>query len=817
MSSTFKASLLAVSALTSVPAMAQQDQEAGRGVSDDVIIVTARKTEETLQEVPASVSVVTSESIERLNIETFADLSKATPGLIFDEGLGRDSNRPVIRGQANILGDSGVAYFIDGIYFSGSIADYDVDQMERVEVVKGPQSALYGRNTYSGAINIITRNPGDRFGGKVTVDVSENDRYEVTGSLSGPIGGGLSGGVFGRYYEYGGEFTNQFDGTKLGQQKSYSFSGLLAYDNGGPFRARLRGYYAKLDDGQPALFSTRTADNNCFTDNGSLYRGQGRYLCGKLQPRALSSDFTRQFRDPETVGLTAETNNVSLKMEYEASDRLTITSLSGYNRRYERLVTDGDYSDTSFQTAIFALVPLGPPTGPVFGAIGTTVDFSFAGRNVTEDWSQELRFDYKGDGFSLMLGGYYFDQSDDSRDIREVPADALARAQASAVAARARACAAQPGCRVTVPISLTPAVPESRNINNYDIENIAIFGAATFDITDRLSVSVEGRYAEEKVRQTTITRNANVPLTAASAAPVTVGETFKRFDPRVTVDYQLSADNLLYAIYATGQKPGGFNGPVAIQAGVPTFDIETVESFEIGSKNQFLNGMLTANVALFLNNVEGYQLTQNVRNAGNTVSAISNAGDAEIKGLEVELQMRPSRRLTLTANYALADSRFKRGVDETQGVLNDVADDGLVNCSTGRQFPDVAACTSIFGSIRGKAIPRAPKHQVFADIDYRAPLGGDWEFFAGSNVTLTSNSWAQVHNLLGTGDSTVVDARLGAQNDVFRIQFYVRNLFDEDAVTQILRYADGNDSLKRNFVGAPRPGRRFGVTLTARF
>ncbi|WP_373487405.1 TonB-dependent receptor [Blastomonas sp.] len=804
----FKASLLVITALAGVPAIAQDAD--GASDSSNTIIVTARKTSESLQEAPTSVSVVTAESIERLNIESFADLSKATPGLIFDEGLGRDSNRPVIRGQANILGDSGVAYFIDGIYFSGSIADYDVDQMERVEVVKGPQSALYGRNTYSGAINIITRNPSDRFSGRLTVDISENDRYEVTGSLSGPIGGGLSGGIFGRYYDFGGEFTNQFDGTKLGQQESYSVSGLLAYDNGGPFRARLRGYYAHLEDGQPALFSTRTADNNCFFDRGTFYRGAGRYMCGTLQPRALTTDFTRQFRDPDQVGLKAETNNVSLKMEYDLSDRLTITSLSGYNRRYDRLVTDGDYSDTSFQTAIFALVPLG---GPAFGAIGTTVDFSFAGRSIAKDWSQEVRLDYKGDGFSLMVGGYYFDQSDDSRDIREVPADALARAQASAVAARQRACAAQPGCFVTVPIGLTPAVPQSRNVNNFDIRNVAIFGSATFNITDKLTLSAEGRYAEEKVQQETITRNAGQPTPAA----LIVGETFKRFDPRVTLDYKLSRDNLLYAIYATGQKPGGFNGPVAILAGVPSFDVETVESFEIGSKNQFLNGMLTANVALFLNNVEGYQLTQNVRNAGNTVSAISNAGDAEIKGLEFELQMRPSNRLTLTANYAMADSRFKRGIDETQGVLNDVADDGLVNCSTGRQFPDVAACTPIFGSIRGNAIPRAPKHQVFADIDYRAPLGGDWEFFAGSNVTLISNSWAQVHNLLGTGDSTVVDARIGAQNDTFRVQFYVRNLFDEDAVTQILRYADGNDSLKRNFVGAPRPGRRFGVNFTGRF
>jgi iron complex outermembrane recepter protein len=197
---------------------------------------------------------------------------------------------------------------------------------------------------------------------------------------------------------------------------------------------------------------------------------------------------------------------------------------------------------------------------------------------------------------------------------------------------------------------------------------------------------------------------------------------------------------------------------------------------------------------------------------------IVNAGDARVKGLELDLSMRPVTGIVVTANYAYTKAVFVRGVDENQGILNDVADDRLVNCSTGDQFPLIAGCQSLFGSIVGKRIPRAPAHSAFIDLDFRTPLGeSDWTFFAGANVTYRSNSWAQVHNLAGTGDSSVTDLRIGVQNDRFKIQGYVKNVFDENAIAQIIRYADANNDLRRNFIAGLRPGRRFGLILTAGF
>ena len=825
--------LLAATILTP-SALAAQDNETGEETaqSGNQIIVTARKREETLQTVPTTVAVATAETIQNLNLNSLEDIANTTPGLIFDESFGRNGNRPVIRGQANILGESGVAFFIDGIYYTGSLADYDVDTIERVEIVKGPQSALYGRNTYSGAINIISKLPGDSWEGRVTADIAENDRYELTAGIRGPLGNGFSLGVNGRYYDYGGEFTNQFDGNKVGQQSSWSASGTLRFDDGGPFTATLRGYYNNTDDGQPAIFAQSANANNCLFDNGALYRGNGRYFCGVIEPGVINTDYTRQFPDPDAVGIKADTYNVALRMEYELSDNLTLVSLTGFNDRTETQLTDGDYGPNSFQTAIFASFPTGaplgsppatPPRNRVIGLVGSVVDFSFANRNETSDWSQELKLVYESDLFDFILGGYYFDQSVDNFTIRTVPADAQALATANLTARRAAICAANPICFTTAPF-FAVSTPNARDENLLDIQNRAVFAALNWHITPTINLGIEGRYAEEEISQTAFDFDEG----QARPAPVVDGlsRTFKEFTPRVTFDWQITPDNLFYAIYAEGQKPGGFNGTLAIAADPSTpldisvFQAEDNKSYEIGLKNSFADGRAIFNIAAFYTEIEGYQLTQNISVPPNQVSIITNAGNAEIWGVEAELVGEISRGLVWTTNYAYANSEFTSGVDENQGVLNDVADDGLVNCSTGDQFPDISGCQSLFGSIVGQSIPRAPRHRIFTDVNYRSSTeigNGDWDFFTGANLTYTSSGFAQVHNLARTGDAVEVDARMGIENDQFRIQLYVNNLFGEDSIQQIIRYADGDADFRRNFIGGLRPGRRVGIVLSAGF
>lgn len=843
--------ILAAGFAASAPAAAQDAPGDEASVeTNNEIVVTARKQEERLQDAPTTVAVATAEQIDRLGLDSLTDVAKTTPGLVFDDSFGRDSNRPVIRGQANILGQSGVAYFIDGIYYSGSLADYDVDTIERIEVVKGPQSALYGRNTYSGAINLISKAPSREWTGRVQADISEADRYELTAGVRGPITQGLGVALGGRWYDNAGEFINAYDGSKIGEQSTWSLYGNLRWDNGGPFTASLRANYTNTDDGQPAIFAQSANANNCFPDNGTLYLGRGRYFCGVIQPQQINTDYSRQFVDAESVGLEAKTFNGALRMDFEATDEVTLTSLTGYNNRKADTKTDGDYTANSFQQVIFAVtrgaaVPGATGTRrfnyavsafpPTFAQLRSTQDFTFSNRNETEDFSQEVRMAFDTDNFHLLLGGYYFKQSDDTRDTRVVPPGALALAQANAIAAGLDRCSRIADCFSFTPIVIAtseaaaaaaPGQPDlglyrpSRNTNFFDITNKAVFGSITWDITPQLSLSAEGRYASETIRQETATftsTTACVP-SATNLCPRVVEANFKEFTPRFTASWQATPDNLIYAVYAEGQKPGGFNGNLAIIAGFPTFEPEDNKTYEIGFKNQFLDRTLTANLALFHTEVTGYQITQNISVPPNQVSLTRNGGNARINGAELELLMRPSRNFTVTANYAFADTEFTAGTDENLGLINDVADDGLVNCSLGDQFPAITGCQSAYASIVGKEIPRAPKHTVFVDADYRQALGnGDWSLFAGANVTMVSSSFDQVLNFAETGGSAVVDARLGVQNDRFKIQAYVKNLFDEDSIQQIIRYADANNDLRRNFVAGLRPGRRFGVIFSAGF
>lgn len=790
----------------------------------DEIVVTARKRDESIQEVPVAVTAITSSMIESLNLTDLDDISKVTAGLLFDAEFNRTSNRPVIRGQANILGASGVSYFIDGVYITGSINDYDISDIERIEVVKGPQSALYGRNTYSGAINIITKSPGDEYSGRIGVDFTDDEQTTLSASFKGPITEDFALGITGRYHNMQGAWTNKFDGSDIGEQESKSVSLVAEYTPNDRLTTRARLYYNSTNDGQPPLFGQPASANNCFSDNGSLYGGLGRYYCGTIRPQAINTDWERQVPDARDI---TDTVQGSLSIDYEINETTTFTSITGFNRFDTEFVIDGDYADESFSVANFT--PNGFPfdfsMGFPFGYawIPSVVDFTFAGIDSTDDISQEFRISWENDRTSFLLGAYYFDQDNEGRDARVLPADAQARADADFAAEAARmqgVCAANPSCAYIIPFGgSTIVVPDNSEVSN--IENTALFGMATYNFTDATRITVEGRWADEKVSQTATIKDVGSPpsnIVPASAS-------FTSFNPRITIDHQLSDSNMIYALVAEGNKPGGFNGAGAIEAGLPTFDEEEVTSIEIGSKNVFADGQLTANFAGYFNDISGYQLTQNARTATTTTSATVNAGDAEVMGFEAELFYRPSslEGLTLMLNYAYTDAEFTSGEDENLGLLLDVEVDGLVSCSLGDQFPsnppDPTECnTSLFGDISGKQIPRTAEHMGFFDAEWRMPIGGgDVEMFIGGNVSYESSKFAQVANFAETGDATVMNARAGITTDQFTVSIWGRNLNSEDSTPLVLRYADGNDSFKRSFVGTQRRDTYYGISLTANF
>ena len=780
------------------------------------IVVTARKRSESLQDTPVAVTALTSEQIADFGAQSLADISKMTAGLLFDSEFGRGANRPVIRGQANILGASGVSYFIDGVYVSGSIDDYDLGEVERIEIVKGPQSALYGRNTYSGAINIVTRTPGDEVRTSVRGEAAADGEFGVRASISGPVGDGLSAGLTVRHYEMGGHVTNAFDGTDIGQQQSRSAAAVVAFTPDERLAIRARAYWSERADGQPAITVTRYFNNNCYPDNGSLYGGAGRYYCGVVEPGEINTDWTVQVPEAQ---ISDELLQASLKIDYQLDDRWQFTYIGGFGRRDEIDVFDGDYLPTSFQVSNFT--PNGFPFGGfadgppwLYGYAGSMTDFTFANETSADDWSQELQLAFDSGAVRGLLGAYYYRLEDTERDIREVTAaqQGLARTHWFAEFLRMQAlCRANFFCESMAPFfGSTIVVP--RDSNAIEIANTALFGMVSFNLSDSATLTLEGRYQDETIDQEAVVQDLGEP----ASPPVIASASFGGFLPRLTLDWRPSDDHLLYATYAQGTKPGGFNSTVAIEAGLPTYEEEKASGIEVGAKMILADGRLLANLAIYANELTGYQLTQNARSGQNTTSATVNAGDADINGFEAEVVFAPEdiEGLTLRFNYAWTNAEYSKGFDQNEGLLVDVSDDGEVNCSTGRQFPDDESCTgnSLFGSIAGKRVPRTAEHQVFADIEYRRPLNGGWEWYGGASYIFESSKFAQVHNLAETGDTALINARMGFVSDRYSIRFWGRNLTGESTPYNVLRYAEP-EAFRRNFAVSPRRDTYFGVTL----
>ena len=814
---------IALAALTaSIPFQtAAQDASDAAAASGPIeeIVVTARKRTESLQDTPVAVTALSSDQIADFGARSLADISKMTAGLLFDSEFGRGSNRPVIRGQANILGASGVSYFIDGVYISGSIDDYDLGDVERIEIVKGPQSALYGRNTYSGAINIVTRSPGDEFRASVDGEAAQHNEFQARASISGPIGDTMAAGLTLRHYEMGGHLTNEFDGEDIGAQQSRSVSGVLVITPNDRLTARARAYWSERDDGQIAVSPTRYFDNNCYADNGALYGGAGRYYCGVVEPGPINIDWPVQ---APNAGFNEDRMQASLKIDYDLNDMWRLTYIGGYGSRDETEIYDGDYMPTSFQVSNFT--PSGFPFGGfadgppfLYGYVGSMTDFTVANDNATDNWSQELQLAFDTDRVRGLIGAYYFREDSTTRDIREVSQQQQGIARGNWFAEFLRmqgVCRANFFCESMAPFfGSTITVP--RDTDNIEIANTALFGMASFDIADNITLTLEGRFQREDIDQNAVVQD----LGDAAAPPVVASAGFDGFLPRLTLDWRPTDNQMVYLAYATGTKPGGFNSTVAIEAGVPTYDEEDARGIELGVKNVLADGRLYANVAIFSNELTGYQLTQNVRSGQNTQSATVNAGDADINGVEVEVALAPATMegLTLRLNYAWTDAEFSRGLDQNEGLLLDTVDDGLVNCSTGRQFLDDESCTgnSLFGTIAGKRVPRTAENQMFADMEYRRPLTGGWEWYGGVSYIFESSKFAQVHNKAETGEARIVNARLGFICRRYAIRFWGRNLTGEDTAYNVIRYAEP-EAFRRNFIVSPRRDTHYGVTLSAR-
>lgn len=580
-----------------VPAVAQQ-----AGIEE--IVVTVRKRSESLQEVPLSVTAFSQESIEQQQISNLDDLARLTPGFTMGDGFGYLDARPSLRGQSNIRGASQptLGVLIDGIDIPFRTGlNVETLDIERIEVVKGPQSALFGRGVLSGAINYVTQRPSlDEANGYAEVEGATGGLFEVRGRANAPLSPKFAVAVAGRYSDFKGFFENNLTGRgTVGGHEFKTVTGTALWQPSDTFSAYFRASYS--DEFRESPQRHTVAAN---TQTGPLPTQV--WFIGKVKadPDLISHNCD------DCKSLEREFTWTSLTLDWDVGFG-TVSSLTGLTNTDVNLDQDSDFS------GIPASVPAAPP---FFNNLNQVLI-----RDI-ETISQELRFTSpEEDRLRWILGTYYYDQKNSEAGQQIL------------------------GVR---PNPAIPPIPPFA-FQSDETETYAIFGQAAFDITEQLTGSAEMRWNRDELWSNGTRDGRPFPLNAV----------FKNYLPRFTLDFDATEDTLLYATAAKGSKPGGFN--TALGAGLGTlplnliaFDEEKAWNYEVGVKSTLWDGKVIANAAAFYIDWTSVQIDDQFLNPnGTTLGFTSNAGKARVRGFEIGIQALPSENLDLSLGYSYNPSR----------------------------------------------------------------------------------------------------------------------------------------------------------------
>lgn len=614
------------------PTIAAQDDMSG---AENVIVVTATKRDQNLMDVPIQVDVVTSEELVAGGVDQASELLGSTSNVTFMEDNAGEAYIN-IRGQTAVrASDPNVAIVIDGVVLSSTKAfNRNIFGIEQVEIVKGPQTALYGRNAAAGAIVITTKRPGEVLEGEFGFSYGNFNTFTGSGAISGPLTDNLGFLIAASTYNTDGPF----------EAANAEFSPFEAHNNS--LRGRL--FY----DNQSNLTVDLKVDYYKVTGAGISYNAQFVGIpIGEWPGDALDISYTEQpfvsnirgINDNEFIG-------ASLNINYDLGFA-TLTSVSGINRYDEYWGGDG--------------IPYLPDTGngAALGAIAS--QYVLQDDNI----SQELRLTSNGSGrFRWQMGAAFL--SFDRKGWNKTLEDNLG--------------ALPPDPKVIDPPSYaSPTIAFIQPV--YSTKDYAVFGNFEYDILDNLTLGVAGRYDIEKrtvAEVAPVAFNQCVLLTGSSLEDCKSSETFKEFSPKVTLTYQPTDNSSIYASYGKGFKSGGFN-PIGsrdalLEAAGPQFadqvyvqDIyqpEVSKSWEVGGKLQLLDRSLYLTGAVFQTKVDGAQ--QFAFFPSVSLQTVISIDKVELKGFEVGADWRSDGGTNINLGFGYIDGTVTEFAGNPSAVGN---------------------------------------------------------------------------------------------------------------------------------------------------
>lgn len=597
-----------------LPALAQS------GASGlETITVVARRRAENLQDVPVAVSAFSADDLQALQATELSNLQGAVPNLNIVQGRGSNSSANVfIRGigQPDALQtfDPAVGIYVDGVYISriqGAL--FSLFDVERIEVLRGPQGTLYGKNTIGGAINILSKTPDDDLAARGEITYGNYDQV----LLNGYVGGAL---VEGKWWASLAASYESRDGLVVDPATQLRYND----DNNLATRAIVRG--EPTDNMRVTMSFDYASQNNAPTlgrDESPLIQTDFSLGAVELRPAPVGEfDFTASTSLDPDQGQELEHWGVSLKAEVDLTDAMTLVSISAYRQLQSDAFIDIDAS--AFEI------------GDVFVGIDQS------------QFSQELQLQYDN-GPLTAVGGLYYLREDITSDQAAFADDLLAFGG--------------------FPLDFLRTIGDDLSLNSF-----AAFGQASYEVTDRLSLTVGMRYTYEEKDYSRTTSTISEGFAGLNGTfAFDASESWDAFTPSVTLDFSATDDVLLYAGVSRGFKSGGFNGRANSEADVSAFDPEEVWTYEAGFKSTFADNRVRLNGAVFYNDYTNFQ----ARVGGETLGEfpVINAGALEIYGAELELTAQPIDGWTLSGSMGYLEADYKEFNDtRTPGCSPDTCE-----------------------------------------------------------------------------------------------------------------------------------------------
>lgn len=648
------------------------------------VIVTARKREENLQAVPTAINVFTADKLKDMQIDNLVDMQSTTPNVTMSEtsGLQSGSLSVFIRGIGNDPGfEQGIGVYLDDVYLARQTGlMMDVYDVERIEVLKGPQGNLYGRNTIGGAIKYITKEPDETLQAHIEGKLGSDNLRQVKGGVSGPLVDGLLyGGVGLAYKKRDGFQDNLYDSREFNAPDSRAVRGDLKFTPLDTLSVKLMANYTH-DDGRPTV-PTRLA-----VDKAAL---QAQYakalLLGALPPGAPPSDLTEN-QDPDKVNTSFDnfddfkiiTRTFAATVQWDLSDELSFKSVSAQRSQYNVAVYD-------------------------FGT-SSQVFIQNTNRVRARDLSQEFQLNYSGDDIDAVGGIYYGNTTSDTPGVAYLA----------------------PRFPIASPIPIAYDRITNNTKDWANVETIAYYANVDYDFTDDWHGSVGLRYTKDMravKRDSTFSGLAYARFTPASAPVVLrpdmvpsllktdndIPETkasWTNFSPTFKLSYDFDESTMGYLSVASGFKSGNFN-TTSQQLGVVA--PEKVRTYAIGLKSTLLDNRLRLNTEAFYNDYTDKQLSSIQVINGQLANVIDNVGKAHTQGVDFE------------ANWLTPLDGLQ--VDFSVGYLESVMDKYDTIDPVTRAPVDVADHTSL---------GFAPRWTVGTRVSYTMPLAGYGDLvFAG--------------------------------------------------------------------------------------